>query len=281
MGNLRDLDDIVNRCTGGSGGNPQNIFCYIDSRVGSVAANAGVAGRMINLWLYNQAPGGNGDIPTTVMNPTNETPGGIYHNDPAPGNDLWLLGMTASSSTPGTLILYDRLMQVGGFSGTDTSLNSITGGSTVRHTGTNSAGNLIYLEIYTIIGTTVAVATITYTNQDGVSGRQSSVSIGGGQLREPQRVISVPLQSGDIGVRSVESVQLDRSTGIAGSYGVVIGRPLLLTPLGLTGTGSVRDLIAGLPGIIRIEVDACLAYYWLSNAGLAPQIISSIHMVEA
>jgi len=78
---------------------------------------------------------------------------------------------------------------------------------------------------------------------------------------------------------------INRTTGgnngaTAGEFGITVGRPLIVIPLSLSGCGSVRDLIAGLPGIIEIVDNSCISFIWLSNAGTAPQIYGSFHTVE-
>lgn len=279
MAALTDLNDIVNRCTGGNSGAPENIFFYKDARVGAAAAGATIAGRLQSLWQYEGQPS-SGAAPTTVATPDNTTNGGLKQTDPAGGTQKWLLGMTAAALNPGTLILYDRLLHIGNLSGTVTTAQTV-GGSLTRYTGTASVGNQIWVEIYTQIGTTATTITANYTDQDGNASQTTvATAIGGTNNREVQRIIALPLAVGDTGVRAVASVTVLATTGTAGAFGVSIVRPLLVIPLGVTGAGSTRDLIAGLPGPIEIQTDACLALAWLANTTAAPQVFGSIHMIE-
>jgi hypothetical protein len=279
MASLTDLSDIINRVTGGSSGTPENLFFFKDSRV-AAAAGVTVAGRYTSLWEYNGQPS-HGAAPGAVAIPDNTTNGGLKQTDPGGGRQKWLLGATATSSIAGTLIIYDRLLHISGLSGTVTTAQTV-GGTLTRYTGTESVGNQIWVEIYTQIGATSTTITANYTDQDGNAGITSqSTAIGNTGLREVQRMIQIPLASGDTGVRAVASVTVAATTGTAGNFGVNIMRPLAYIPISLLGAGSVRDFISGLPSIIEIKTDACLAFQWLANSTAGPQIWGSLHMVEA
>lgn len=279
---LTDLSDVINRATGGNSGTPENLFFYRDSRIGAAAAAATVAGRLTSLWLYNGQPSGGSAPGGTARNPTNSTDGGLRQTDPGGSRQKWLLGATGSPLNAGTLFIYDRLADISGLVGNSASAQNLTSFSVSRYTSTAAAGNQIFLEIYTQIGATGTTVTASYTNQAGTASRTTqATSFGATGFREAQRMIQLPLQSGDTGVRSVESVTLAATTGTAGDFGVVIARPLLVIPLSMPGTGSVRDLIAGLPGPIEIQAGACLAMSWLANGTTAPQLFGSIHMIEA
>lgn len=276
---LQDLSEIINRGTGGNSGSPENLFLFKDARVAAAAAAATIAGRITSLWQYNGNPSG-GVPPTTVAVPTNATAGSLKQTNPGGGRQKWLLGATAASSAAGTLLIYDRLLHIGNLSGTVATAQTV-GGTLTRYTGTASVGNQIWLEIYTQIGVTGTTVSSIYTDQDGNSSTTQTTSIGNTGLREAQRIIPLTLASGNSGVRGVTSVTLAATTGTAGNFGISIIRPLMIIPLGLLGCGSVRDLIAGLPGIIEIQPDACISFAWLANSTAAPQIIGSLHMIES
>lgn len=279
MANLTDLSDIIERVTGGNSGTPEHLFFYKDSRVAAAAA-ATVAGRYSSLWQYNGNPA-HGAAPGAVAIPDNTTNGGLKQTDPGGGRQKWLLGATATSSAAGTLIIYDRLLHISGLNGTTLTAQTV-GGTLTRYTGAESVGNQIWIEVYTQIGASSTTITANYTDQAGVAGKTTqAVAIGNTGLREVQRIIPLTLASGDTGVRSVSSVTLAATTGTAGDFGVTIARPLAMIPIGVVGTGTVRDFISGLPSIIEIKTDACLALAWLANGTAAPQIMGSIHMIEA
>ena len=143
MAALTGLDDIVNRTTGGSSGNPQSIWFFKDSRVGAAAAAAPVAGRMTSLWTYDGQPS-DGAVPAGAANPDVTTAGALKQTNAAGGAQKYLLGVSGVVGQAGTLILYDRLLHAGGFSGTTITAQTV-GGTLSRNTG--GLGNQLWVEI--------------------------------------------------------------------------------------------------------------------------------------
>lgn len=280
MGALTDLSDIINRCTGGNSGTPENIFFFKDSRVGSAAASATVAGRLSSLWEFEGCPSG-GAAPGAVAVPTNATDGALKQTDPGGGRTKWLLGMSATASVAGTLILYDRLLHISGLDATNASAQTV-GGTLTRYTGSEAVGNQIWVEIYSQIGSSATTITALYDDQGSSTNVTSTATaFGGTALREPQRIIPIPLASDDNGVKNLVSVDLAGSTTGAGNFGASIVRPLLALQLPVAGVGQTRNLISDMPGPIEIKTGACLALAWLANGTTAPQIYGNISMIEA
>lgn len=281
MGAIADLSQLVNTLTGGTGAREQ-MFYFSDNRQGSAAGSAAVIGQFTSLWTFNgyngtgAAPGG------TARNPTNTTTGAIGQSNPTGGRQKYLCSFPVYSNNNGVFVLYDRLADISGLSGTVTTAQNTTGLSVNRYTGTESVGNQIWLEIYTIVGTTATTATVSYTNQAGTSGRTSkAVVFGATARREATRHIRVPLADGDTGVRSVESVTLAATTGTAGDFGVVIARELTMGITSSSGTGMMTDLLTQLPSLPEIKTDACLALSFYASATTSPTLFTTLSMVEA
>lgn len=275
---LTDLSDLINRASGGNSGTPENLWFFKAARDGGAAATAPIAGRPASLWRYDGSPSA-GATPTTVAIPDNTTAGGLKQVDPGGGRQKWLVQFAAAGLVSGTLILYDRLLHIGGLSGTTTTAQTV-GGTLTRYT--DGAGNMAWIEIYTIIGTTATTVTMDYTDQDGNSGQTSTaVAIGGTAFREVSRVIMLPLASGDTGVQAVASVDLLATTGTAGNFGVTIGHPLAYANIGSAGTVGWRDFVSGLPGMPEINTDACLALLWMPASTTAPEVFGCVASVEA
>lgn len=275
-----DLSDLINNMTGGGSAQPQHPIFWLDNRVGAAAATATIAGRMHSLWTYNKSNGANGSAPTTVAAPTSATTGAIPFTNAGGGRELHFMGWEGALSQQEVLILYDRLLQIGGLSGTTASPTAQTvGGTLTRNTG--GEGNQIWVEIYGQIGTTATTLTASYTNTAGTSGRTTqAVAIGGTNNREVTRVIPLPLQSGDTGVQAVASVTLAATTGTAGDFGVVIARPIAFANNENAGSQFIRDFIAGMPASGVIPADACLALAVLSAGTSAPQGFVGLHLLE-
>lgn len=277
---LVDLSDIINRLSGGNSGTPQHRFAFLDGRIQSAAATAPVANRWTSLWRYNQSDGANGAAPTTVAIPNRSTVGAMPIANPGSGRQQWLLGVEAMLAQTCTVMLYDRLLHIGNLSGTVATAQTV-GGTLTRYTGTESVGNQIWVEIYTTIGTTGTTITASYTNQAGTSGRTTrAASIGATGNREAERMLPLMLQDGDTGVQSVESVTLAATTGTAGAFGVTIARPLMEVSTA-SGVLGIKDAIAGLPSLVEVKTDACLAHAVFASSTTALAGLLAAHFIEA
>jgi hypothetical protein len=278
MAALTDLSDLINRATGGNSGTPQNVFFHKAARIAGAAATATIAGRPASLWLYDGLPGA-GVAPTTVAAPDNTTAGALPFASAGGGRQSWMTQAWATALNAGTLILYDRLLHIGGLSGTVTTAQTV-GGTLTRNTG--GAGNIVFAEIYTIIGTTSRTITMSYTDQDGNTGQTSTaVLIGATGFREVTRAIMLPLAAGDTGVRAVADVTLSATTGTAGNFGITVGKPIAYMGVGTAGAPGWRDYVTGMPGIPEIEAGACLSLLWYPTTTVAPEIFGGYAIVEA
>jgi hypothetical protein len=275
---IASLSDLVNRLTGGSSGTPETLAFFKTPRVQGAAPTAPIAGRLASLWRYDGSPSG-GAAPTTVAVPDNTTTGGLKQTDPGGGRQKWLHSVMASGLVPGTLILYDRLLHIGNLSGTTTTAQTV-GGALTRYT--NGAGNFVFAEIYTTVGTTATTITMSYTNQAGTSGRTSqAVAFGGSGFREDTRAVLLPLADGDTGVQAVASTTVLASTGTAGNFGIVVGHVLATVEIGMAGLAGGRTFAQGLPGLPEVLTDACLAWLWMPNSTTTPEIVGMAQFLEA
>jgi hypothetical protein len=186
---------------------------------------------------------------------------------PIPGaasGKLQIIGGRFNTSGLGgaTVVPIDLLNVSGGLSGivtTEQTTNLPTAALT-RHTGGD--GVFIGIVIYTAIGTTATTISVRYTNQAGTPNRVSTVTtFGGTGFREVSRLIQIPLQAGDTGVRSVEGVTLTATTGTAGNFGVCLFKPLMTFSLdSTTGTMPIDAVSSGgmIGSMAEFDDDACL-----------------------
>jgi hypothetical protein len=274
------LDDLVAKS---SGANVENLSLFKDGRVAAAAASAPVAGRWSSMWQYNGAPGGAGAAPGgTARNPTRTTAGSLGQTNPGGGRQKFLTGASGILSIVGTLHLFDRLADFSGLNATTITAQNTTSLAVSRYTGTAAAGNRIFLEIYTIIGSTSTTVTASYTNESGTSGRTTvATAFGNTGLREAQRLIPLPLQAGDYGVRSVESVTVLASTLTAGDFGVTIVRPITHFANPTAAQGAPRDFVGALAPMPEVMTDAALFLAYLSNSASVPQAWCQLGMVES
>lgn len=284
MAAIPSLDSLINNLTLGGPAPPEHLWAYIDARVQAAAPTAPVAGRINSLWQYNKTNGANGAVPPALASaaaPTNATIGAWPVTDATGGRTKWLLGVEGTMNSAGALILYDRLVHCSGASGIVTTAQAITGGAVTRYTGAESVGNKIQVEIHTAVGATATTLTVSYTNQAGVAGKITKpVAFGGTGLNTATSIIQCPLADGDTGVQSVQSVTLAGTTATAGSFGVLIVRPLGMSVSGGVASGFIRDMIAGLPSMPEIKPGACLFAEWFSNSTTIPSGMIGMHLAE-
>jgi hypothetical protein len=281
MAAITDLSDLINRQTGGNNGTPENLFFHKVPRVAGVAATTFIAGRSASLWTYDGMPAG-GEVPTSGAIPNRTTTGALPFTAPGGSREKWLIGASIAPNVAGVFLLYDRLFHLGGLNGTLTTDQTVQGSTPTpaltRNTG--GAGNMVWYEIYTLIGTTGTTLTMTYTDQDGNTGQTSTINIGNTGFREVTRAQRIPLAAGDTGVCAVEKVALTATTATAGNFGITIAQPLAWIPVGAAGVAGWRDYTTGLPGIPAIDPNACLSLMFVPASTAALELFGVLATVE-
>lgn len=228
------------------------------------ASLAALVGRTYDGWTTG-APAG--VAPVAAVVPTRATQGALGQQNAGGSLEQRIVGHRLSLLNPGQWILCDRLSHSGGLSGTVTGAQ-VTNLPTAAITRGSGVGVWLGLTIYSSPGTTVTTVSATYTNSGGTGSRVTPlVPFGGTANREAGRIILLPLQEGDVGVNSVQSVTLSASTvSAAGNFGVTLLRPLyaMLVP-DVSGVG-VGGLFAGqCCGLMpRLPDDSCLSVIAIS-----------------
>jgi len=123
--------------------------------------------------------------------------------------------------------------------------------------------------------------TVTYTNQDGVAGRVSESVVMGTQFVNgtilhsiqagaayPNNGPFLPLQRGDTGVRSVESVQIG-GIGDVGLFALVLVKPLASIALRGIDAATETDYLTDMAALPEILDDAYLNFLALPNGSLS------------
>jgi hypothetical protein len=180
------------------------------------------------------------------------------------------------------VILADRLSHQGGLSGTVTTEQTTNLATAALTRYTDGVGVMAAIEIYTQIGTTGTTVTASYTNTTPTAGRTSVATvIGGTGFREASRMIILPLQQGDVGVRSVESVTVLATTGTAGAFGITLFKPLVCFPLAVQGQQWLFDPLLNLGGNMpEIDGDACLQWIYVSSSSSTGIVMASLRFSE-
>lgn len=227
--------------------------------------SANNANIMASYWILNQLQG---VAPTSAVATTNATIGALNNvKDVTSASGSVYVGKIKSTNqnggTSGIYVLYDRLSHQGGLDGTSTSAQTTNLPTAALTRYTSGAGVMIGLEIYTSIGSSGTTVTASYTNQAGTSGQTTkATAFGVASFNTSSRIIFLPLQDGDTGVKAVASVTLAQSSGTVGNFGVVLFKPLYCFLADVSHVPYVANMVPPLGGGFQFEPivnGACLS----------------------
>jgi hypothetical protein len=240
-----------------------------ENRASDFLMNGGLgrAARLNAIWqVFSPAP----TTPTTSVVTNKDSLQSIGPIPAVSTGRLTFLGgrfsfMPTSSSGGGAAgIMVDLLNINGGLSGIVTTPQTTNLPTAALTRYTSGEGVMAGIVVYTIIGTTATTVTISYTNQAGTSGRTSTATtFGGSNFREQNSFIPIPLQTGDTGVKSIESVTVLATTGTAGNFGVCLYKPLSMISLERTTGQAPLDAVSSgciVGSLCEIHPDACLTF---------------------
>jgi len=219
----------------------------------SIASKAAAAFQ--SLWLATGQPSlGAAPANITGANCTTATAGAAGIQTPAGANKLYLARLQMAGTTVGVLTLYDRLWANAGMSGTVLTAQAFTPPTLPRYT--DGFGVEPWLEVYSIMGSTAANASLTY--QDA--------SLGAGQTAVCPLPAAAPVAgqmypfnfpAGGKGVITCSSLILSGTLTTAGNFGVTLLKRIADIPIILANSGVSLDSFGlGLP---EIKSGACLA----------------------
>jgi hypothetical protein len=222
--------------------------------IAKAQSGATVIGRPQSLWGLAGSPGA-GAYDNTLNGVVLSGSGGniagqIPHTDPTGGQFAYLARLQISSSLPGSTWLCDRLWHNGGIAIASTSVQSIVSPTWPARDvagSTNGDGVVLGLEVSAATGAGTPTITVSYTNQAGVAGRTGTNIIATTASASAGAFYPIGLQSGDTGVRSVQSIQLS-ATWTSGTINLVAYRVLatLESPIASVGT-AIDPLTGGMP----------------------------------
>lgn len=161
--------------------------------------------------------------------PDNTTVGAITTN----GTAGWLLGADFGvryGGYGGKIILYDRLWSNSTLDGTVTSTTSLGSTPALTRPNSNGDGTELWIEVYTIYGSTARTLTVVYTNQSGTGSKSATYTTVGAPTIG--HMYQMKLADGDTGIRSAQSYSWSGSTGTAGNFGLTIVRRIAEIPFG-------------------------------------------------
>ena len=150
---------------------------------------------------------------------------------------------------------------------------------------TDGAGVQAFITPTTVMGAGVPNISLGYTNSAAVGSRATpaTLPIGNTAAAVTSIVYSgtgngkygpfMPLQAGDSGIRSVQTINLSASY-VSGVLNLVLCKPLVTLPITTLGVTAERDLVNQFASMPKIYNGACLA--WLMLAGAATPVASPL-----
>ena len=196
------------------------------------------ASSLTSLWAAGGIPAP-GAAPTDPEICTKDLLGAFPFNNPGLGDLSYLGGAWLAGTISHLLIGYDRLTHRAGLSGATTTAQSVgLSIPTGRGAAVDGSGVDWFVEIYTLIGTTVVTATVAYTDQTDTA-RTTTISLGGASFNRPGRLSRIFPNPGET-IKTITSIT-HATTGTPGNYGITCGKRLFAAPMGTPNIGVNRD----------------------------------------
>jgi hypothetical protein len=184
----------------------------------------------------------------------------------------------------GTFLVVDMLVGMGGFDTNSAALQTTNSVPLTRYTtGQGVWAAAIGDSPATNVGGTANTATVSYTNSASVAGRTGTGNYpGGGQFvnyllwgsLNPGDQLALPLQAGDVGVQSVQTLQFSIGAGTAGAtVALLLYRPLtMVTGAGLSNFVAEHDVVVQPEKLTPLAVDSngklgCLGLFMIPSPG--------------
>lgn len=211
---------------------------------------------------------------------TGSAAGGLPFTAPTGGQSTYLAAFNATSASPASIYMIDRLWACRGLSITLGATTTVTGMSNITRYSSGVGAEIWY---WCITGGTFSAGTmtITYTNSAGVAGRTCTVAIAPGSaspLTTGQCYVG-SLQAGDTGVRSVQSVtNTSCSFGAGSSHGLFVAKRIITAPMTINSPGTSLDALR--TGLQQIDTDACLNFITLCSSSTSPYWAGNVLLVQ-
>lgn len=185
----------------------------------------------------------------------------------------------AATSCPAVLMLVDLLWFYRVSSVTTTTAQTLNNTVTIpRYTDGAGVQAFMWNTNATALGAATPNLSINYTNSAGTAGRATPATLPIGKTAASNGLILysgtgagkywpfMPLQSGDAGIRSIQSVTISTSY-VSGEFSIGLCKPLLTLPLTTIGVASERDLMNQVPSLPQVQDGANLV--WMLYDGVA------------
>lgn len=210
--------------------------------------------------------------------PVDSDLGFLGFTNPGAGNS-YLGGVRGISAATGLIIIYDVLW-VWGSGGSGWVVTTTTGQNTTTPTAltrpdANGTNTELLLEILATMGVGAATPVATYTNSAG-TGSRTSTAMGYNASSIIGSMYNFPLQAGDNGVKSVQTLTLS-TTFTSGTARVMIARRVAEFPCAANVGFTYDALDLGLP---RVYDDAAMMIAFVPNSTASGPLSMSLSLAQ-
>jgi hypothetical protein len=243
-------------------GNNSSRVLIDKASISNAAAN-----QFHSLWRATGQPG-QGAIPAAAAICDNTLTGCVnFPDQTAPATSYWAWASLLCANAAVTIELHDRLMHMGGLSGTVTTAQTVNVDVHANIASSNLANRIgdanysdisWWLEWYTDTGGTASNATVNVTYNDGTSGDLTAFAIGTTVRASRMFPLNglIPAAAAGKFIRDVNTVTLSASTTAAGSFGVTATRNRCTMPQ--LQANLAREYDWAQLGLPEIYNDSCL-----------------------
>lgn len=269
MAGFASWDDLISEAT--TGGKSLDWGFY------KIAASASqsVAG-WSSLWTATGSPGAGSAPAGTPGAAYDSATGGITFANMTP-DFKFCLSLDAIANQNCTLMLYDRLVGVGGLVTTSTGNKTVSSAALTRYTSTAATVVQAWLEVSTATTATAPAITMnSYTSGDGSSGQTGTAVTFPAAATVLGSFIRLPEAAGKQGVQAVSTINVGTASTL-GAVSLVLLRPLAYLPL-LASQGNKVNLALDFPSFLRIYDGATLGLAIFTSANVTTTVWGNINL---
>lgn len=223
-----------------------------------------------------------GSLPAAGGNPAT-TPGAAYTNAGISFKDTssltkHLIHMSATigggANSSGNLVLYDRLVGVGGIDLTSTGDKTVSSAALTRYT--SGMGVQAWLEVSTATTTTAPIVTLnSYTDEDGNTGQAGTAVTFPATATNVDVMVQLPLGT-DQGVRAVSTLNVGTAAAV-GAANLILLYPLAWIPIAISTITSVLYVL-NILNPVRIFDGASLGFLYHPLGSGTPLVIGNVEV---
>ena len=185
---------------------------------------------------------------------------------------------TAATGVPSVLQLVDVQGYWPGINMNVNTAQTLLGTPVHRYTG--GAGCRLFLAARATTGATAHNIAMSYTNSANTAGCTLPVTVAATASAIVPHIVHsgtaannygpfLPMASGDLGVKSVQTVTLSAASGTASTAVLVLAKPLATIPLSIASLMTEKDFWNQLPSAPQIKDGACLGFILGTGAAVA------------